>query len=217
MTEKEQQLRELICDIGRNLFNKDYVAANDGNISARLSENEILATPTATSKGYLRPENIVKLDLEGNILDSKEGVKPSTEVKMHLRCYQKMPQCHGVVHAHPPYATAFAIKGEVLNKATMPEVVIAMPEIPLAHYGCPSTEEVPDSIEPYFNQSEAVLLESHGAITWGKDLMSAYLNMERLEYIAKLTYITRQLDGERELSQERIDELIKLRSFYGMA
>ncbi|MEJ7243061.1 class II aldolase/adducin family protein, partial [Staphylococcus caprae] len=85
--------------------------------------------------------------------------------------------------AHPPYATAFAIKGEVLDKATMPEVVIAMPQIPLAHYGCPSTEEVPDSIEPYFNQSEAVLLESHGAITWGKDLMSAYLNMERLEYI----------------------------------
>lgn len=217
MTEQEKQLRMLICEIGNHLFNKDFVAANDGNISARLSDNEILATPTATSKGFLRPENIVKLDLEGNILEAPPGVKPSTEVKMHLRCYQKMPQCNGVVHAHPPYATAFAIKGEVLNKATMPEVVIAMPEIPLAQYGCPSTEEVPDSIEPYFNRCEAVLLENHGAITWGKDLTSAYLNMERLEYIAKLTYITRQLQGERELPQERIDELIQLRAFYGMA
>ncbi|QDW90833.1 class II aldolase/adducin family protein [Staphylococcus chromogenes] len=215
MDAKEKELRELICDIGKNLFNKDYVAANDGNISVRLNENEILATPTGVSKGYLRPENICKLDLDGNVLEAAEGLKPSSEVKMHLRCYKKMPDCHGVVHAHPPYATAFAIKGEKLDKATMPEVVIAMPEIPLAEYGCPSTEEVPDSIEPFFNSHEAVLLESHGAITWGNSLMDAYLNMERLEYIAKLTYITRQIDGERELPSDRVEELINLRSFYG--
>ncbi len=215
MSDKEKELREEICEIGRNLFNKNFVAANDGNISVRLSETEILATPTATSKGYLKPENIVKLDINGTILEAKEGVKPSSEIKMHLRCYQKMEECNGVVHAHPPYATAFAIKGEILDKATMPEVVIAMPVIPLAKYGCPSTEEVPDSIEPFFGKVEAVNLESHGSITWGSTLMDAYLNMERLEYIAKLTYITRQIDGERELPSERIQELIELRSFYG--
>ncbi|MCR1871775.1 class II aldolase/adducin family protein [Mammaliicoccus lentus] len=214
MNKKEQNLRKQICDIGKNLFNKDFVAANDGNISARLSENEILATPTATSKGYLTPDAIVKLDLDGNILEAKEGVKPSSEIKMHLRCYKSMQNCNGVVHAHPPHATAFAIKGEVLDKATMPEVVIAMPKIPLAKYGCPSTEEIPDSVEPYFNEYEAVLLENHGALTWGKTLMDSYFNMERLEYIAKLTFITREIDGERELPKERIDELIELRPKY---
>ncbi|NBK47102.1 class II aldolase/adducin family protein [Staphylococcus delphini] len=215
MSDKERELRELICDIGRNLFNKDFIAANDGNISARLNENEILVTPTATSKGYLKPDNLCKLDLDGNIIEGKPGVVPSSEVKMHLRCYKRMPECNGVVHAHPPYSTAFAIKGETLDKATMPEVVIAMPEIPVAVYGCPSTEEVPDSLEPYFGKYEAVLLESHGSISWGKSLMEAYLNMERMEYIAKLTYITRQINGERELPKDRVDELIKLRSFYG--
>lgn len=215
MDTKEKKLREQMCDIGENLFNKGFVAANDGNISARLSANEVLATPTATSKGYMTPDSIVKLDLEGNILEAKEGVLPSSEVKMHLRCYKAMEKCNGVVHAHPPYATGFAIKGEVLKKATMPEVVIAMPEIPLAAYGCPSTEEIPDSVEPYFDNYEAVLLESHGALTWGDTLMNAYLNMERLEYIAKLTFITRSIDGERELPKERIDELVALRPKYG--
>lgn len=215
MSDREIELRNEICEIGKHLFNKDFVAANDGNISVRLSENEILATPTGTSKGFLKPENIVKLDLEGNILEAKQGIKPSSEVKMHLRCYRKMKECNGVVHAHPPFATAFAIKGEVLDKATMPEVIIAMPEIPLAKYGCPSTEEVPDSLEPFFGKVEAVNLESHGSITWGASLIDAYLNMERLEYIAKLTFITRQINGERELPKERIEELINLRSFYG--
>ncbi|MBO1206301.1 class II aldolase/adducin family protein [Staphylococcus nepalensis] len=215
MDKKEKELREQICDIGKNLFNKDFIAANDGNISARLSGSEILATPTATSKGYLTPESIVKLDLDGNIIEAQEGVKPSSEVKMHLRCYKEMEECNGVVHAHPPYATGFAIKGEVLDKATMPEVVIAMPEIPLAEYGCPSTEEIPDSVEPYFGKYEAVLLESHGALTWGDTLMNAYFNMERLEYIAKLTFITRAIGGERELPKNRIDELVALRPQYG--
>ncbi|MCE4950051.1 class II aldolase family protein [Staphylococcus hominis] len=215
MNKKEEVLREQICDIGRNLFNKNFVAANDGNISARLSQNEILATPTATSKGYITPDSIVKLDLDGNIIEAKEGIAPSSEIKMHLRCYKKMSKCEGVVHAHPPYGTAFAIKGEILNKATMPEVVIAMPTIPIAKYGCPSTEEIPDAVEPYFDKYDAVLLESHGALTWGTSLMNAYLNMERLEYIAQLTAITRSIDGERELPKHRINELIALRPKYG--
>ncbi|AVD55119.1 class II aldolase/adducin family protein [Heyndrickxia coagulans] len=216
MKYSEKELRELICDIGRNLFNKDYVAANDGNISARLSENEVIATPTGVSKGYLTPEKLVKVTLEGEIVEAKEGYRPSTELKMHLRVYRRLPEMKGVVHAHPPFGTAFAIKGEVLDKMMMPESVIAMGEIPLAKYGTPSTEEIPDSIEPFLGNKQAVLLESHGALTWGKDVMAAYLNMERLEYTAKLTFITRMLKGERELPKNRIEELVNLRSFYGM-
>lgn len=212
----EQKLRLQICDIGRNLFNKDFIAANDGNISARLSENEVLATPTGVSKGYLEPHMLVKVNLQGEILQQHEDYRPSTEVKMHLRIYRELPEIKGVVHAHPPFATAFAIKGESLDKMMMPESVIAMGDIPLAQYGTPSTEEVPDSIVPFLGKKMAVLLESHGALTWGKDVMGAYMNMERLEYTAKLTFLTRMINGERELPPDRIEQLVALRSFYGM-
>ena len=211
----EQKLRSQICDIGRNLFNKDFIAANDGNISARLSENEILTTPRAVSKGYLEPHMIVKVNLQGEVLEAAEGYRPSTETKMHLRIYNELPEMNGVVHAHPPYATAFAIKGEALDKMMMPESVIMIGDTPLAEYGTPSTEEIPDSLMPFLGKKTAVLLENHGALTWGTDVMEAYLNMERLEYTAKITFITRMIDGERELPQHRIDELVALRSFYG--
>ncbi|ETT68975.1 aldolase [Paenibacillus odorifer] len=211
----EQKLRLQICDIGRNLFNKDFIAANDGNISARLSENVILTTPRAVSKGYLEPHMLVKVNLQGEVLEAAEGYRPSTEAKMHLRIYNELPEMKGVVHAHPPYATAFAIKGEALDKMMMPESVIMIGDIPLAEYGTPSTEEIPDSLMPFLGQKTAVLLENHGALTWGEDVMEAYLNMERLEYTAKLTFITRMIGGERELPQHRIDELVALRSFYG--
>ncbi|MNO40843.1 L-ribulose-5-phosphate 4-epimerase UlaF [compost metagenome] len=215
MDNLEQKLRSQICDIGRNLFNKDFIAANDGNISARLSENEILTTPRAVSKGYLEPHMIVKVNLQGEVLEAAEGYRPSTETKMHLRIYNELPEMNGVVHAHPPYATAFAIKGEALDKMMMPESVIMIGDIPLAEYGTPSTEEIPDSLMPFLGKKTAVLLENHGALTWGTDVMEAYLNMERLEYTAKITFITRMIGGERELPQHRIDELVALRSFYG--
>lgn len=144
----EQKLRLQICDIGRNLFNKDFIAANDGNISARLSENVILTTPRAVSKGYLEPHMLVKVNLQGEVLEAAEGYRPSTEAKMHLRIYNELPEMKGVVHAHPPYATAFAIKGEALDKMMMPESVIMIGDIPLAEYGTPSTEEIPDSLMP---------------------------------------------------------------------
>ncbi|SET12653.1 class II aldolase/adducin family protein [Paenibacillus sp. NFR01] len=216
MDDKERKLRLQICDIGRNLFNKDFIAANDGNISARLNDNEIITTPTGVSKGYLEPEILVKVNLQGEIIEAHGDYRPSTEVKMHLRIYRELPHMGGVVHAHPPYATAFAIKGETLDKMMMPESVIAMGDIPLAVYGTPSTEEVPDSIMPFLGKKTAVLLESHGALSWGKDVMAAYMNMERLEYTAKLTFLTRMLQGERELPADRIEELVALRSFYGM-
>lgn len=216
MDDKERKLRLQICDIGRNLFNKDFIAANDGNISAKLNDNEIITTPTGVSKGYLEPEILVKVNLQGEVIEAHGDYRPSTEVKMHLRIYRELPQMGGVVHAHPPYATAFAIKGETLDKMMMPESVIAMGDIPLAAYGTPSTEEVPDSIMPFLDKKTAVLLESHGALSWGKDVMAAYMNMERLEYTAKLTFLTRMLQGERELPADRIEELVALRSFYGM-
>jgi len=204
-TVPEAELRAQLCDIGRNLWNRGMVAANDGNISVLLPDGTILCTPTGVSKGYLTPDMLPVVDLDGTIVSLGKGdSKPSSEIRMHLRAYQTSELVGAVVHAHPPYATAFAIKGEALVGKLMAESIVAMPEIPLAPYATPSTDEVPDSIEPFVKTHPGCLLEHHGAITWAGDLMTAYLAMERLEYSALMTYLVRQIDGERQLSPERI-------------
>jgi L-fuculose-phosphate aldolase len=194
-----------MCELGRSMWTKGMVAANDGNISALLPDGTILCTPTGVSKGFMTPALLPVVDIGGGIVSLGKGdLQPSSEVLMHLRAYQTSDRVRAVVHAHPPYATAFAIKGEALEGKLMPESVVAMPEIPLAAYATPSTDEVPDSIEPFVKSHPGCLLEHHGAITWAGDLMTAYMAMERLEYSAYMTYLVRQIDGERQLSPERI-------------
>ena len=207
----EKALREQICDIGKNLWNRGMVASNDGNISALMSGGRVLCTPTAVSKGYLTPEMLAVVDLDGNVLEQHAGYSPSSEIKMHLRIYQVSPAAGAVVHAHPPYATVFAVMGQSIRTRMMPESVVTMPEVPLARYATPSTEAVPDSVEPFALTHTACLLEHHGALSWGPDLMTAYLTMERLEYTAQMTYLLRQIGGERDLPDEEIARLNELR------
>lgn len=212
-----QDTRDLICQIGRMVWEKGMVAANDGNISARVAENLVLATPTGVSKGFLRPEMLTVMDVTGNIVEpAPAGNAPTSEIKMHLRLYRVNPAIGGCVHAHPLHGTAFAIKGEALDKQMMPETCIAMPEIPLAPYGTPSTEAVPDSVEPFAFTHKVALLEQHGALSWGSDVWDAYMQMERLEYTAQLVFLTRMLGGERELPADEIKKLIGMRAQYGL-
>lgn len=203
----EKTLREEVCEIGRRMYARRMVAANDGNISVRLSEKEILCTPTGVSKGFMKPEQLCKIDFSGKVLEMEEGFGPSSEVKMHLRVYQKRPDIMAVVHAHPIFATSFAVMGRALESPIMPEVIVNFGRIPLAPYGTPSTAEIPDAIEPYLTDYEAILLESHGALTWAKDLTTAYMKMESVEFYAELLYRTTQLGGPRELSEERLMRL----------
>ncbi|MBN9326109.1 MAG: class II aldolase/adducin family protein [Cellulomonas sp.] len=207
-TAQEDALRAATCDVGRALWQRGMVAANDGNLSVRLPDGSVLCTPTGVSKGFLTPEMLVVVDGDGLVVRGDR--RPSTEVLMHLRVYAEDPSVGAVVHAHPVYATAFAIKGEPLVGLMMPESVVALPEVPLAAYAAPSTRQVPDSVAPFVRSHRACLLEHHGALTWGTDLMTAYLVMERLEYTAQLTPITRALGGERMLSAERVDEVRRI-------
>jgi len=215
MGTSERQAREFMCEIGKKLVDVGMVAANDGNITVQLGPDEFLATPASVSKAFMTPEMICKVDLAGNVIAAEPGVKPTSELPMHLRVYKAAPDVGAVLHAHPVYATVFAIKGEALNGRMLPESVIHMPEVPLAEYGTPSTDAVADGIVPVVKTHRGCLMESHGALTWGLDLMAAYLNMERLEYMAKITYLSRQINGERDLPDAEVERLVAMRGQYG--
>jgi L-fuculose-phosphate aldolase len=211
----DQDAKELICEIGRRVYNKNFVAANDGNISIKVGGHELWTTPTGVSKGFMTPDMMVKMDLSGNILEGE--LQPSSEIKMHLRVYQENPEAKAVVHAHPPVATSFAIAGISLENPISPEAVVLLGKVPVAPYATPGTQEVPDSIVPYCRDYNAVLLANHGALTWGRDVTEAYFRMESLEHYAlMLMYSGHIIQKSNELSTEQIAELISIREKMGI-
>lgn len=216
MDNKEMQLREQICDVCHKMWQLGWVAANDGNVSAKLEDGTFLATPTGMSKSFITPEKLVHIDKTGKILDALEGYRPSSEIKMHLRCYEEREDVGAVLHAHPPVATGFAVANIPLDDYSMIETVIALGSIPVTPYGTPSTQEVPDAIAPYLPEHDAMLLQNHGALTVGADVITAYYRMETLELFAKISLNARLLGGAQELSRENIDRLISMRKNYGV-
>ncbi len=203
------EMKEQICEIGHCLWQLGFVAANDGNISIKLDEDHYLCTPTGTSKRILKPEMIILVDGEGKVLDGNTKYKPSSEFKMHLRCYKERPDVNSVVHAHPPIATSFAIDHEPLDLNTMPEVIIFIGAVPIAKYGTPSTMEIPDAVAPLLATNDAILLENHGALTVGKDLMTAYYRMETLEYHAKTTFYSSAIGCMKKMAEGNLSSVVR--------
>ena len=216
MALNEYEIREQLCEIGRRIYNRNMVVANDGNFSVRLSDNEFICTPTGVSKGFMTPESMCIIDAKGNVLEASEGFKPSSEMKMHMRVYEKRPDINAVVHAHPIFCTTFAAVGMPLNQPIIAEAVVQFGEVPVVEFGMPSTEELPNNLEKYLDSYDAVLLESHGALTWGTDLISAYMKMESLEFYAELTYRTKMLGGAKEFDEGQVKRLYELRKTYGL-
>ena len=210
---REAELRKEIIEAGRRLYEKDFVASNDGNISVRLSESELLATPTGVSKGFMTPDQILKVDYRGNLLSG--FMKPTSEMKMHLAVYACRADVKAVVHAHPPTATGFAVAGESMDKISLPEVVYNLGQIRLSEYATPTTDEVPASVAGHITCSDAVLLANHGAITVGNSVMDAYYKMETLEAVAKITLVARTLGNENILDEEQKAMLYKIREDMG--
>lgn len=209
------EAKELICEIGRRIYQKNFVAANDGNISVKVGPDTIWTTPTGVSKGYMTPDMMVKMDLSGKILS--RNLKPSSEVKMHLRVYQENAEAMAVVHAHPPVATSFAIAGINLDKPISPEAVVLLGKVMIAPYATPGTLEVPDSIAPFCKEYNAVLLANHGALTWGRDIFEAHFRMESLEHYALMTmYSNHVIQQANELNNNQIAELISIRKKLGI-
>ncbi|WP_195938241.1 class II aldolase/adducin family protein [Romboutsia sp. 1001713B170131_170501_G6] len=213
---KYMEVREQICDVCHKMWQLGWVAANDGNVTVKLEDGTFLATPTGISKSFITPEKLVHIDANGEILDGLEGLRPSSEIKMHLRCYKEREDVGAVVHAHPPTATGFAVAQLDMDRYTMIETVVAIGSVPVTPYGTPSTEEVPEAIAPYLNEHDVLLLQNHGALTVGADLITAYYRMETLELYAKISLTAHLLGGEKEISRDNIDRLIDMRKNYGV-
>lgn len=211
----EEQLRADIVEVGRRLWDRGYVASNDGNISVRLDDGRLLTTPAGVSKGFMTADMLVVTDFEGRKLSGER--KASSELKMHLQVYRDSPDANAVVHAHPPTATGFAVAGIPLDRAVLAEVVTTLGSIPIAEYATPSTDELPMACSKYLKAHDGLLLANHGALAIGPDLFTAYHRMETIEHFARISLVTRMLGREHLLSREEVNRLQGLRGMYGIA
>jgi L-fuculose-phosphate aldolase len=208
-------LRNTIVDICHKVYDKGFVSAYDGNISVITENKSILITRSGVCKGDVRESDIMEINFAGDIINGYGKI--STEYKIHLYAYAKRPEVNAVVHCHPTYATAFAAAGQGLTEPVFPEVMLTLGKVPLCKYSTPSTDELPLSMGPYIDYAWALLFQNHGAVTFGKTLRDAYYKMEKLEHAAKTLFITKLLGGEKELSPERIKELLSVaKEAYGL-
>jgi L-fuculose-phosphate aldolase len=208
----ESQARKLIVEVGKLLYERSYVVSSDGNVSIRLDENRILATPTMTSKGRMTEDSLAVTDLDGKPLSDK---KASSELAMHLLIYKERPDIKAVCHAHPPHGTAFAVAGLPIDEPILSEVILTLGCVPLTDYGTPSTDELTESMRPFVAHHNALLMANHGAVAYGADLWQAFDRLETLEHTAKIAILARALGGATNLPQDSIEKLINIREKAG--
>lgn len=209
-------LKSEMVEAGRRLYLAGLVASNDGNISAVDTDGTIITTPSGVSKGYMTEDMLIRTDMSGHVLEAAEGLKPSSELKMHLAIYRESPALRAVVHAHPPVATAFASAGQPLDLAVAQETVVQLGVVPVAPFAVPGTQELADSAAPFCREYNAVLLEYHGVTTWGGSVTQALHRMESVEYYAKLLMNLRMMGLTRPMTRGQVEELIALRPAWGI-
>ncbi len=209
------EVRQEIVRIGKALHDKGFVAGSDGNISVRLDDRHVLATPTCMCKGLMTPEDLVVIDMQGRRLEGFRDV--SSEIAMHLMIYRVRPDVGAIVHAHPVTATGFAAAGIALDKPLVSEVVLALGSVPLAQYATPGTRALVDALEPLVPEHNAILMANHGVVAFAEDLHSAHMHMETVEHFAKICLTTHLLGQEHSLGDTQVQELMEIRKRLQMA
>jgi len=207
MSDHESRLE--ILRFGKLLHEGGLTAATDGNISVRLNEASVLITPTCISKGMMSTEDLLVVDMHGRKISGYRDV--TSEIGMHMTIYRMRPDVHAIVHAHPPTATGFAACGLALDQALISEVLLSLGSVPLARYATPGTSELSEALEPFIPDHDAVLMANHGVVTYGCDLIQAYMNMETVEHFAKIALVVRQLGCEHPLGADQVNKLHEMR------
>jgi len=205
----DAKAKEMICAIGRKMYQKQFVAANDGNLTMRVGKDAIIMTPTGVSKGDLVPDMLIKVDLDGNVLrNSGNAHKPTSEMPMHLRIYREEDDIMSTAHAHPVFLSCFAIMGAELDLALTTATAALSGKIPVAPYCNPGSRELADSIGPYVKDYGIVLMANHGPISWGYSPLEAWHILEESENYAKIAIIQKYILKEyRPISKTQIKEI----------
>lgn len=207
------QIKKDICEIGRRLYNKGFAAANDGNITVRVSENEVLCTPTMHSKGFLKPDDISMIDMTGKQISGRK--KRSSEALLHLEIYQARPDIKSVVHCHPPHATAFAVAREPIPQCVLPEVEVFLGDVPITRYETPGGKAFAETILPFVSKTNVIVLANHGTVSYGEDVEQAYWWTEILDAYCRILMLSRQLGGVNYLNAHESKELLELKQQWG--
>ncbi|MBU0506006.1 MAG: class II aldolase/adducin family protein [bacterium] len=212
MTKK--QISKQIIEIAKRLYNRNMLAACDGNISYRLSDDEILITPSGRAKAFIDPKEISSISLKGATVAGN----PSSERLMHLAIYNKCPKAKVIVHAHPPMAVAWSVAKPALTELPtkcLTELILCVGKIPIVPMAIPGTEDMGSLLNPYLPDNRVMILARHGAVSWGEDLDEAINGMERIEHAATILYHASHLGELSEISDADFEKLLALRADLG--
>lgn len=210
----EWKFREQMCEIGRRIYNKGFAAANDGNISFRLSEDRVLCSPTRVSKGFMKPDDLCIVDLDGKQVSGKRG--RSSEILLHLTIMKARSDVRSVVHCHPPHATAFAVAREPIPKCVLPEIEVFLGEVAISPYETPGGQSFADTVIPFVKDTETILLANHGTVTYGSDLEDAYFKTEIIDAYCRILLLAKQLGRVNYYTDQKAAELISLKPKLGI-
>jgi L-fuculose-phosphate aldolase len=209
---QEETLRRELVRYSRWLSRLGYTPGTSGNLSARLDSHRFLVTPTGVSKGLVTASDMVIVDCLGRLLAGTR--KATSELGMHLAVYEQRTDVEAVIHSHPPVATAFACSGRALDEMLCQEAIMTVGAVPLAGYATTGTNEVAASLSPFLPEHDAILLENHGAVTYGKTLVDAFMRMETVEHLAHVALVTHQLGSPRPLGADQVRQLQSAKAKY---
>lgn len=207
------KIKQDICEIGRRLYNKGFAAANDGNITVRISDNEVLCTPTMHSKGFLKPEDISTIDMTGKQIAGAK--KRSSEALLHLEIYKQRADVKSVVHCHPPHATAFAIAREPIPQCVLPEVEVFLGDVPITKYETPGGQGFADTILPFVSKTNVIILANHGTVSYGESVERAYWWTEILDAYCRMLMLAKDLGRINFFTEPKQRELLELKDKWG--
>ena len=210
----EFKIKEQMCDVGRRIWLKGFCAGNEGNHSYRIGDNRVLCTPTGISKGFLKPDDICVVDIEGKQIGGTR--KRTSEILLHLAIYKARPDIKAVVHSHPPHATAFAVANVELPTCIHPEAEVFLGAVKTAKYVTPGDTRLGESILPYVKDSNAILLQNHGTVTFDKDMEGAYYKLEIVDAYARILILAKQIGSIRPLDANEMKELLELKVRFGL-